>query len=99
MLSGDLAKNGWLAATLMLVIGIVAAVVLVHASRRTGWSRKHAPAVAGGTLLTYAWHAFPEDPILAASHRVDLIGNAVFGLLAVVLLSSATIRCDKFGDS
>ena len=29
----------------------------------------------------------------------DLIGNAVFALLAVALLISATITCDKFGDS
>ncbi|HEY3556330.1 MAG TPA: hypothetical protein VGL05_02635 [Kribbella sp.] len=99
MLSGDLVKNGWLGAALMLAIGIVAAAILVRVSRRTGWTRKHALAVASGTLLTYAWHAFPEDPVFAAPHLVDLIGNAVFGLLAVVLLISATIRCDKFGDS
>lgn len=94
MLISDLVQNGWLGAALMLAIGIVAAVVLVRTSRRTGWTRQHALAVAGGTLLTYAWHAFPEDPVFAAPHVVDLVGNVVFALLAVALLVSATIRCD-----
>jgi hypothetical protein len=99
MLTSDMVKNGWLGAAVMLAIDVVAAVLLVRYSRRTGWTHKHAMAVAGGTLLTYAWHAFPEEPVFPAPHAVDLIGNAVFALLAVTLLISATIRCDKFGDS
>jgi len=95
MLTSDMVKNGWLGAAMMLVIDVVAAAALVYCSRRTGWTQKHAMAVAGGTLLTYAWHAFPEEPIFAASHTVDLIGNTIFALLAVALLVSATIRCDK----
>jgi len=59
----------------------------------------HSLAAAGGALLTYAWHAFPETPGLQPPHTADLIGNAVFALLAVALLISATIRCEKFGDS
>jgi hypothetical protein len=38
---------------------------------------------------------FPETPVFDASHTVDLIGNSLFALLAVVLLASATIRCEK----
>ncbi|MFG1909079.1 hypothetical protein [Kribbella sp. NPDC048928] len=99
MLISDLVQNGWLGAALMLAISIAAAVVLVRTSRRTGWTRQHALAIAGGTMLTYAWHAFPEDPIFPAPHVVDLIGNVVFAVLAVALLISATIRCDKFSRS
>ena len=36
---------------------------------------------------------------MAASHTVDLVGNAVFSLLAVGLLVGATIRREKLGDS
>jgi hypothetical protein len=99
MVTRDEVQNGWLDAAALLAIGIVATAALVHFSRRSGWTQKHTLAVAGGTLLTYAWHAFPETPVFDASHTVDLIGNAVFALLAVALLISATLRCDKFGDS
>ncbi|MFC6158845.1 hypothetical protein [Kribbella jiaozuonensis] len=99
MVTSDLVKNAWLAAAVMLLIDAVAATVLVYCSRRTGWTQMHALAVAGGAMLTYAWHAFPEAPIFDAPRTADLIGNAVFALLAVALLISATIRCDKFGDS
>ena len=41
----------------------------------------------------------PEKPVMAASHTVDLVGNAVFSLLAVGLLVGATIRRENLGDS
>lgn len=99
MLVNDLVKNGWLNAGLMIVLDVLAVFVLLNWSRRTGWTQLHSLALAGGALLTYAWHSFPEAPVMDASRTVDLVGNAVFSLLAVVLLVSATIRRDKFGDS
>lgn len=99
MLAEGQIGNGWLRAAALLVLEIIAVIVMVSWSRRTGWTRRHALAAAGGALLTYAWHAFGETPVLDASRTVDLIGNAVFALLAVVLLISATIRCDKFSRS
>lgn len=99
MVVNDQIKNGWLEAVLMLALQIVAVLVFVTWSRRTGWTRMHSLAAAGGALLTYAWHAFPETPVFDASRTADLVGNAVFALLAVAVLISATITCDKFGDS
>ena len=68
-------------------------------SVRAAWTPRHTLAAAAAALVTYAWHAFPENPGLRAPRAVDLIGNTVFALLALVLLVFATIRCDKFGDS
>ncbi|GAA1604917.1 MULTISPECIES: hypothetical protein [Kribbella] len=96
MLANDELKNGWLCAAVSLAIDVLAIGLFVAWSRRAGWTRMHALAAAGGAMLTYAWHAFPESPVFDASRTVDLIGNAVFALLAVALLISATIRCDKF---
>ncbi|MEU4286914.1 hypothetical protein AB0E63_01730 [Kribbella sp. NPDC026596] len=99
MLVDDLVSNGWLEAGLIAAIQVLGAIVIVRWSRRTGWTQLHSLALAGGALLTYAWHAFPEAPVMDASHTVDLIGNAVFGLLAVILLVNATIMREKFGNS
>ena len=99
MLVDDLVSNGWLEAGLIAAIQVIGAIVIVRWSRRTGWTQLHSLALAGGALLTYAWHAFPEAPVMDASHTVDLIGNAVFALLAVILLVNATISREKFGDS
>ncbi|MDX2969802.1 hypothetical protein [Kribbella solani] len=99
MLVNDQVPNGWLCAALTLTIEILAAVAVVNLSRRTSWTRLHTLAAAGAAMLTYAWHAFPESPVFGASHTADLIGNAVFALLAIGLLIGATIRCEKFGDA
>ncbi|MFF0265203.1 hypothetical protein [Kribbella sp. NPDC004536] len=99
MLVNDELKNGWLCAGVSIVIDVLAIVLFVTWSRRTTWTRMHTLAAAGGAMLTYAWHAFPESPVFGASMTVDLIGNTVFALLAVAVLISATIRCDKFSRS
>ncbi|MFF0340010.1 hypothetical protein [Kribbella sp. NPDC004875] len=99
MVVNDQVRNGWLEAVFMLALQLLAIFIVVTWSRRTGWTRMHSLAAAGGALLTYAWHAFPEAPVFGASRTADLTGNAVFALCAVALLISATIRCDKFGDS
>ena len=58
-------------------------------SSRPGWGPSHRLALAGGALLTYAWHAFPQPPMLGSAGTIDLIGNTVFATLAVLLLAMA----------
>ncbi|MGW6198665.1 hypothetical protein ACWF0M_21130 [Kribbella sp. NPDC055110] len=99
MLADDLSHNGWITAAALLLLEVLTAVLLTVWSRRSGWTQRHSMAAAGGALLTYAWHAFPETPVFDASRTVDLIGNALFALLALVLLAFATIRCDNFSRS
>lgn len=48
--------------------------------------------LAGGALLTYAWHSFVQEPVVGARGTVDLIGNAVFSAGAVVVLAAAVWR-------
>lgn len=58
-------------------------------SRRADWRQMHVLALAGGALLTYAWHAFPQWPVIGSAGQVDLIGNVVVALGALALLAEA----------
>ncbi|MER7619763.1 hypothetical protein, partial [Nonomuraea wenchangensis] len=49
-------------------------------------------ALGAGWLLTYAWHSFLQPPALPAAPAVDLAGNVVFSVAAVVLLAVAWSR-------
>ncbi|MEU0089643.1 hypothetical protein [Kribbella sp. NPDC006257] len=86
MLLDNLDLNGWLTASIYLVGWVVATLVILYWSRSESWTKQHVLALASGALLTYAWHAFPESPVFDAPKTVDLIGNAIFAVLAVVLL-------------
>ena len=62
-------------------------------SRRIGWSAEHKFALAAGALLTYAWYGFVQVP-----HDVlDLIGQAIFALLAlgVLILAGRQVRIER----
>jgi predicted naringenin-chalcone synthase len=48
--------------------------------------------LAGGGFLTYAWHAFPQPSVYLDNSAIDLIGNAVFAIGAVVLIAVAARR-------
>jgi hypothetical protein len=90
--------RGWpLVAGYLMLYAVVLALVLVW-SRRSGWGAPHQLALAGGALLTYAWHGFPERPILGATGTVDLVGNAVFATGAVVLLVVAVRMVRRTGQ-
>jgi hypothetical protein len=56
------------------------------------WTPRHTLAAAAATLLTYTWHAFPETPAVPALPVVDLIGNVIFALGAVLLIGMAWRR-------
>ncbi|MER5971521.1 DUF998 domain-containing protein [Streptomyces sp. NPDC002055] len=66
-------------------------------SRRAGWDARHRFAAAAGAVLTYVWVAFPVRPESGGSARADLVGNAVFGSLACLLLVWAARRATADG--
>ncbi len=68
-------------------------------SARPGWGDPHRLALAGAALLTYAWHAFPAVPVVPVSPAVDLVGNAMFALGAVVLIAVAAVRLRREAPS
>lgn len=67
--------------------------LLVLWSRKRGWSDQHPLAAVGGLLLTYVWYGFWQVPSTGdTSPRVDALGNALFGLGALLLLWLAKNR-------
>jgi hypothetical protein len=72
----------------LLLFGI-AAVMIVRWSERRRWGAAHRLALAGGAMLTYAWHSFPEKPVIGAGGTIDLIGNTLFSIGAIILLFAA----------
>ena len=76
----------------LVVVEVAVAVIVAYFSQSTRWTPRHTVALAGGALLTYAWHAFPEDPVVPVSPMTDLVGNAVFAAAALALLAAALRR-------
>jgi hypothetical protein len=62
-------------------------------SRRIDWSAEHEFALAAGALLTYMWYGFVQAP----HDALDMIGQAIFALLAlgVIILASRRVRTDQ----
>jgi hypothetical protein len=73
-----------------LMLSALVAVMVLRWSGRIGWRGAHRLSLAGGALLTYAWHSFPEKPVLGSAGTIDLVGNVVFSIAAVALLVAAT---------
>lgn len=82
----------WLSVLIYLALFAVVLVAMDRRSRRAGWADAHRLALAGGAVLTYAWHSFPWRTIAPSSLPVDLAGNAVCTAIAVTVLVIAAVR-------
>lgn len=92
MVVSDLDLSGWWTAAIYLGGWVASVWVVRYWSRHALWSPRQVLALATGALLTYAWHGFPETPVLEASKTADLVGNGIFAGLALVLLVVAWRR-------
>jgi hypothetical protein len=76
----------WLGVAVWCLIVVVGLPMISRWSRQRGWNARHRFALAAGATLTYVWMSFPVMPEGGGSPTVDLISNAAFGSVAVVLL-------------
>lgn len=88
----EAAPLSWAGVALVAVLEAVLAVLAARWAVRAAWTPRHTLAAAAGALLTYAWHSFPEQPVFPVSTAVDLAGNAVFTLGALLLIGMAWRR-------
>ncbi|MEV6156954.1 hypothetical protein AB0L53_42105 [Nonomuraea sp. NPDC052129] len=82
----------WLSVVIYLALFVTVGTLIVRWSRRPGWSDAHRLALAGGAMLTYAWHSFPWKSIEPASPAEDLTSNAILTAGTVALLVVAALR-------
>jgi hypothetical protein len=82
----------WLYVGVTLGLALLAILAVGFWSRQQDWGDAHRLAVATGPLLTYAWTAFPQHPVLPVNPTVDLFGNIVFAVAAIILVAVAAMR-------
>jgi hypothetical protein len=80
----------WVSVAAWCVVAAALVSLVERWSRYRGWGAAHRLGVAAGALLTYVWVAFPHRAVgggtSARADAVDLAGNTVFALFAVVLI-------------
>jgi hypothetical protein len=91
-IAGDDLLPGWIHFGVMVAVAVALAAGVGRWMLRPAWTPVHAFALAAGALLTYAWNGFPQPPFVPAAPAVDLAGNAVLALGAVVLLAVTASR-------
>ncbi|MCU7726163.1 hypothetical protein ODJ79_20750, partial [Actinoplanes sp. KI2] len=91
LFAGDALPAG-VGVVLLTVALAGAAVLILRWSRRPGWDGRHRLATAAGALLTYAWHGFLMQPVIASPPALVLVSHAVFALAAVLLVVAEARR-------
>jgi hypothetical protein len=86
--------ENWLGVAMGIVLIAVMTVVIVRWSGRAGWAAAHRLALAGGTLLTYAWVGFVLLSLEGAATPFNLIGQSflVLGALGLLLVAGRRVR-------
>ncbi|GAB3418770.1 hypothetical protein [Flindersiella endophytica] len=85
----------WVNVVANLALFAITITVVTRWSRRPDWSQAHILALAGGALLTYAWHSFPWRSLDDAGLVLDLASNTVFTAGAIALLAYAARRVSE----
>ncbi|MGS2648242.1 hypothetical protein [Streptosporangium sp. G12] len=85
--------HGWVSVVVCLSAEIVAVAALWWYGRRREWGPSQVFAAASGAVVAYAWASFFLTPIVGTTDPVIArVGNAVFTLIAVVILALAARR-------
>ncbi|MGH3379648.1 MAG: hypothetical protein ACRDP6_33435 [Actinoallomurus sp.] len=82
--------SDWVPVTGWFVLAGGFAALCVRWSRSRDWGPAHRLALAGGALLTYVWLGFSQARDMDAPYATAMLGNVIFGLSALALLTTAT---------
>ncbi|GAA1714750.1 hypothetical protein GCM10009745_73890 [Kribbella yunnanensis] len=76
----------WVNVVTFCVVAGVGVLVVRRWAGLVGWGQGQVFGLAAGATLTYVWTAFPTVPESGGSAVGDLVGNVVFGGIALVVL-------------
>jgi len=79
----------WIGVGVWFTVVALGVMLVSRWSRQQGWNQRHRLALAAGATVTYAWAAFPVPPEGGGSLAIDLVSNAVFGVVAITVLALA----------
>lgn len=87
---------GWGAVAAILAIDIVVIAAVWLWSRQARWDMRHKLALGSGATLAYGWHAFIGHPVVGKSAIMIRVGNTIFLLGAVALITFAAKRTNAW---
>ncbi|MEV6347543.1 hypothetical protein [Actinoplanes sp. NPDC051851] len=82
----------WAGVTIWVVDVVGYLTLIAWWSAGEGWNDRHRLAIGAGALLTYAWHSFTQPPAGGNALLIDMIGNTVCSVGALLLIWSAWRR-------
>jgi hypothetical protein len=83
---------GWRAVGIYVLLDLTMIAAVSVLSHREGWNAQHRLALAGGAALTYAWHAFTQQPVVGSGGISFRVGNAILAAALILLLVIAARR-------
>jgi hypothetical protein len=86
----------WGAVVAILAVDLAMVAIVLFWSQGSGWDMRHKLALGAGAALAYGWHAFIENPVVGKDAIMIRIGNAVFFLGALGLITFAARRTNAW---
>jgi hypothetical protein len=83
---------GWAAVGAYFLLFAVSIFAISRWSKTASWDGRHRLALGGGATQAYAWHSFFMHPVVGAEGMNPRVSNAVFTLMALILLWIAAHR-------
>ena len=83
---------GWGSVAVMLAADLVFLISLWVLARRSGWTPLHTLSLGAGGAIFYGLHAFTGNGVVHAPHWIVRTGNAIFLVLAIVVIVLAVRR-------
>lgn len=78
---------GWGAVAIYVALYLLVIAFLLYQSSLRGWGARHRLALASGAALAYALHSFPQPSVTNEDPTIDLIGNSIFAVGAIVIIA------------
>lgn len=83
---------GWGAVAVYAALDLFVIAAAAAWSRLQGWTGLHTLSFAGGAALSYAWHAFIQQPVTGKADAAMRIGNAILAAATILVLYVASRR-------